>query len=302
MGMKKILSGFIGLIVLVLGFSSATLAQTHYQISSGTGFFVSMNGYVITNAHVVNGCEKAIIKGDMNRTVVDIIARDAQKDLALLRTDKMPQFAAPLRDNIDDLKAGDKALVMGYPGNHAITGEYSLVDTQVLDVVGPLGNPDSIQFGDSAQKGNSGGPLLDSSGNVIGVIVGKSEVYQIDPVSKQRINVRNSDLAISLSVLKTFLGQHGIYARDLVSSMNLSRDRIVDRAKYYIVNVQCAPDVAKEDPGLGDRIIHDLAQDPDPNGNMKSRVFQEPLPSEIIPPLPPAERNQMVIFDKNRDE
>lgn len=287
---------------------NASAQEVRYSISSGTGFFISMNGYVITNAHVVNGCDRAVVKSEeFKRTIVDVMATDKEKDLALLRTDKMPQFAAPLRDNISDLKVGDKALVMGYPGNHAITGDYALVDTDILDLAGPPGMPNTIQFNDSAQKGNSGGPLLDLSGNVIGVIMGKSETWRVDPVTKEKIDIRQSDVAISLDVLKNFLSSHGVYARDLVSAMDLSRDRIVDRAKYYIVNVQCAPDVSKESPELKDRILNDLATEPSsPDAYRTTPEAQDERPPEISPQIAPPPRsntsqNNVVVYDKNRD-
>lgn len=297
--LKKYLS--LSAVALILAIAQPAYAQkqVRYAISSGTGFFISMSGYLITNAHVVKGCDKAVIKGDMRRTVVDVVAIDPARDLALLQASFMPQYAAPLRDNIKELKAGNKALVMGYPGNHAITGDYALVDTEVLDVVGPLGDPHTIQFSDSAQKGNSGGPLLDLSGNVIGVVMGKSEVYRIDPVTKEKTNFQQSDVAISIRVLKEFLQAHGVYARDLISMMDLSRDRIVDRAKYYIVNVQCAPVESGMDPSTRDLIIQDLAREPAIEEYQSTPVIsrQEEMPSPI--PAEPAP-NGLVIYDRNK--
>jgi hypothetical protein len=285
----------IFIIFLLIPFLANAEDRGQFRVSSGTGFFVSNMGFIVTNKHVVEGCKNAVIKGNMPPETVEVVALDPSQDLALLRSSRAPLYAAPLRDNITDLKKEDAVLVMGYPGNSAMTGQYVLADAKVLALSGPLGEPDSIQFTDSVQQGNSGGPLLDTSGNVIGVIVAKSVVWQIDPVTNVKSNEQHSDVAISLNVLRNFLGQHGIYARDLISSLHLTRDRIEDQAKSYIVNVLCSPDDGNRSPVMENRILDELKKERFsqlqilPESNVDNPIIQTP-PSA----------NSMVVYDKRQ--
>ncbi len=256
------------LCALLLPAALSARNTTEFPVSSGTGFYVSNMGYVVTNKHVVEGCKRAVIRGAMSPEKVDVVATDPNHDLALLRSQRAPVYTAPLRYNIEDLKKGDPVLVMGYPGTSAATGEYRLTGATVLDVIGPLGDPDSIQFSDSVQQGNSGGPLLDKSGNVIGVIVAKSIVWEIDPITQIKQNEYHSDVAISLKVLRPFLERHGVYARDLTSVLNLTRDRIEDQAKSYIVNILCSPNDGTRTQRLDERILDELSK----QGNLSIRI------------------------------
>ncbi len=226
---------------LVLATSAhAGVVRQYFHVTSGTGFFVSNNGWAITNEHVVHGCDTVYLKGDsFQESQAEVRATDPEHDLALLFTPRMPVETAPLRDNIDALKAGDKVLVMGYPGDAGFTGHYQVVDAQMVDVHGPQNHPDWIQFSDAAQQGNSGGPLLDDSGNVLGVVVAKSQTFQVNPQNGEKTLVSKSDVAISLATVKDFLEQHGVYFRGVWSDTQLEDSHIENTAKDFIVNVQC---------------------------------------------------------------
>lgn len=229
-----------GLVLLSPPAHAQTVRTIHY--SSGTGFFVSMQGHVITNAHVVEHCNSNKVEV-RNKTIEhvegEVIATDQDVDLALIRTHASPPHLAALRDYGGAVKAGDEAIVMGFPEERAKTGIYKVVETNVIDTAGPQGEPKWLQFSDAARQGNSGGPLLDKSGNVVGVVTGKMTLTEYNAVGARTQVVKESDVAISLPYLRKFLEANHIYYRKMTSAIRLSTPYIEQQAQNYIVNVRC---------------------------------------------------------------
>ena len=74
------------------------------------------------------------------------------------------------------LRANDPVVIIGYPGESWRGHDPIVRSSTIIDMKGPTGEEKWVQFNDSAEQGNSGGPLLDSAGNVVGVVVAKSEL------------------------------------------------------------------------------------------------------------------------------
>src|SRR5690606_22511743 len=99
----------------------------------------------------------------------------------------------------------------------------------------PVDQEQWIQFDDSVQHGNSGGPLLDESGNVVGVVVGKMELYIPHGRNGRREVVQKSDVAINLHHLLRFLDRH-VVAYDFIGSYQpMLPSRMEENARQYIV-------------------------------------------------------------------
>lgn len=211
----------------------------YYSLSTGTGFFVSKYGYVVTNAHVVEDCQRITVQGSVKESEAELMDVDEDIDLALLKTDAIPPYVASIRSYGSRIGKGDGVLVIGYPGERALTGEYSVVDSEVVAVHGPGGEKKWLQFNDSAQKGNSGGPLLDISGNVVGVVTAKTSYYAYDTTAGGYAEKQGSDLAISLPYLEDFLEKNRVLVWKAFSDLNYNRVFIENKAKQYIVNIRC---------------------------------------------------------------
>ena len=208
-------------------------------VKSGTGFFVSKSGHIITNEHVVRGCDTVRIRGAVNDTNARVIKTDSAIDLALLRTGATPPRVAPIREARDEIRIGEPLLVIGYPEKHGQTGVSKLTHSKVIGQKGPLGGNQWVQFEDSARQGNSGGPLLDASGNVIGVVMGKAEIIRTNLANGQQEKVGNSDLAISLPYLWNFIEDEQVHTVTLSSSLQHSNGYLERMASEYIVNIHC---------------------------------------------------------------
>lgn len=222
--------------------ASPAFAATRYvTLSNGTGFFVTKDGYIVTNAHVVRQCTSLVRATGQVTADADIIARDDTMDLAILKARTYAPAFARLRYDSNSVAAKEPAVVMGYPGAAGASGQISFVKSHIIAPVGPGGEAHWVQFENAAQKGNSGGPLLDMSGNVMGVITGKTQTYRVPRTNNTApVKVAESDVAVNLATLKNFLNRHRV--RFQTSTSNLlffSDNRLQYDAKNYIVQLKC---------------------------------------------------------------
>lgn len=214
------------------------------QIITGTGFFVSNSGHIVTNQHVVDSCKEVELQGPFPKTTGKVIAVDEKYDLALIKTQQRARRIATIRHpDASKLKMDEPVLVMGYPMDSYMKGEYKVAESKIIGLKGPTEEPHWIQFSDSVQQGNSGGPLLDSSGNVAGVIVAKTELYTQRSANEPRRVISKSDVAIALPILMRFLDKHYVAYRFNGSYSFMMTKRVEEMARAYIVNVMCVKPV-----------------------------------------------------------
>jgi serine protease Do len=219
-------------------------AQKVTHFTSGTGFFIS-NNYIITNEHVVQGCKSITIRGAVQPGSARIQAIDKSSDLALLKTSANPERVAQLRGDDLPINQGEEVTVMGYPLDRGIRGDYLLKKAVITDPKDVYEGVTRVQFTDSVEKGNSGGPLLDDNGNVIGVVVGKMSFYLADATAENGVEpkpVKTSSMAISLDSLRNFLSRNNVYYRSDSTRYNYPDKWMEYKAKQYIVNVHCIKD------------------------------------------------------------
>ncbi len=196
-------------LLLMMGASPAIAQQRWVQYASGTGFYINKEGDFITNRHVVRGCESIAVRTPAGDRPATLVASDEKRDLAILRTQQTPDTVAPLRWNISDLRLGDTIYMYGFPGEVGAAGTATFVRTNLSAIHGPGGQAEWLQLQTPTQQGNSGGPVLDSSGNVIAVIFGRAEIYETgrnDNMPPKLIG--KSGVAITLAELQGFLQQH----------------------------------------------------------------------------------------------
>lgn len=243
MAWKRILWASMVAGALTLGSHFPAAAQQGmktYQVMSGTGFVVSNSGHIITNHHVIKGCTEVELQGALPKARAKVVAVDEQHDLALLKTQTRVRHIATIRHpDASALKLNEPVMVMGYPLDSYVKGEYKIASSRIIGLRGPENEPKWIQFSDSVQQGNSGGPLLDSSGNVAGVVVGKNYMYLQHGVNGRQELVGQSDIAIALPVLMRFLDRHYVAYRFNGSYSLVLASRIEKAAQNYIVNILC---------------------------------------------------------------
>lgn len=239
------------ILIFVFLFSGAVaVAQTntiYYKISSGTGFVVNNEGHVVTNAHVVRDCRAISILTAKGEEQAELVAADSDQDLAVLKTPYISPNVAPMRWNIDGLQVGDPVVVMGYPGAEGAFGQEAYKKTSVTSLRGPAGDAHFIQLKSVAAHGNSGGPVLDGSGNVIAVISGIAVTYHAGRDGKpEGAPVGQADVAITLAALRDFLRDHGVgFFESASSGIGYGDGVLHDTARHFIVPVRCIQDVER---------------------------------------------------------
>ena len=164
-------------------------------ILTGTGFFVAQNR-VVTNNHVVSGCTKAIqVRYPDGRSFTATISgQDATNDLVLLDTEMPNLSVASFR--FQPL-LGEAVATYGFPYSGILSPNFTSGDIAALS--GPRGDTRLLQTSTPIQPGNSGGPLLDSSGRVIGVVV--SQLNAMAMMQKDRSVPQNVNFAIQPSIV-----------------------------------------------------------------------------------------------------
>jgi S1-C subfamily serine protease len=200
--------------------------------STGSGFFVTHAGHLLTNAHVVRGCTIISVRGSGGQAAVaQVIALDQNGDLALLKLERRTETTAAFRIGRPP-RAGESAVVFGFPLSQLLASTGNVTTGVVTALAGPFDDPHQIQISAPVQPGNSGGPVLDASGYLIGVVVSKLNVVRGDVP-------QNVNFAIKASTAANFLDAHGIAYRSATGEKTLSIPDIVEQARDFSVQVLC---------------------------------------------------------------
>jgi S1-C subfamily serine protease len=137
--------------------------------SSGSGFFINNKGYFITNNHVVKGCKQSKITFKEESVDAEVVATDQTLDLALLKAKVKPRNYLNLSD--DPPEKLQKIYVAGYPFGKGLSDDLKLTQGIISSVKGYGDNSNQIQIDAAINSGNSGGPIVDEDGDLVGVAV-----------------------------------------------------------------------------------------------------------------------------------
>jgi serine protease Do len=141
--------------------------QRRYTTGQGSGFFISADGYAVTNYHVVNGAKTVEVATDDGKTYdAKVVGTDQRTDLALIKVDGRSDFPFVKMSDTPP-RIGDWVLAIGNPFGLSSTVTAGIVSARGRDIgSSPY---DFIQIDAPVNRGNSGGPAFDINGNVIGV-------------------------------------------------------------------------------------------------------------------------------------
>ncbi|MDA9582793.1 trypsin-like peptidase domain-containing protein [Amylibacter sp.] len=200
--------------------------------SSGSGFAVSPDGYVITNNHVIEGCQEVILHTKEKDIKTRVIAFDPQNDLALLKGDFQPKTVFALSNNRPELL--QDIYVAGYPFGNAISSSIKVTKGIVSSLTGIGNNFSNIQIDAALQSGNSGGPIIDDNGNVIAVAVSKLDAkYMLENFGSIP---ENTNFGIKSSVVKSILDSNDV-TRPNANQSEISKTKLgkmISSGTYYI--------------------------------------------------------------------
>ncbi len=205
--------------------------------SLGSGFFVSPAGHVLTNYHVVRGCTTTdVFDADMAKQTGRVVAVDERNDLALVETHATAKAVAQFSGN--GAKVGESSWVFGFPlvGLLASSGNFT---GGIVSALAGLDNDSRIlQISAPVQPGNSGGPLLDQSGDVIGIVVAKLNALGLAKITHDV--PQNVNFAIKAAIAMDFLEANNVAPKVSSNAKPLDQVAIAERAKSISVRIVCA--------------------------------------------------------------
>ena len=173
--------------------------------STGSGFHVSAKGHILTNAHVVRGCTEVRIPSVGS---VHVTAHEDSSDLALIQAPAATSHIIARFRQGRGIRPGAGVVVVGYPLRGLVASGASVSTGAVSALAGPGDDRRFIQISAPVQPGNSGGPVLDTAGNVVGVVVAKLDALE---VARSIGDIpQNVNFAVSAGSARAFLDDNGI--------------------------------------------------------------------------------------------
>jgi tetratricopeptide (TPR) repeat protein len=168
-----------------------------------------------------------------------LVARDEKNDLAVIRVTRH-NISAPLVAAFRDgaaVRAGDAVVALGYPLSWLLASTASLSVGNVSALAGLGDDSRYLQISAPVQPGNSGGPLLDASGHLIGIVTSKLNAARVARITGDI--PQNVNFALKAEVAKTFLDSKGIAYRIERSELQLAPADVGDNAGPFTVHIQC---------------------------------------------------------------
>lgn len=217
------------------------------SVQIGAGVVVSADGLVLTNSHVARGCDAlTILDAQRGRVAAALVDADVANDLALLRMDRKFPAVATFRRNAP-LQAGEAVTVVGFPLASVLGFEPNVTFGYVSATGGLRGDSTRFQISAPIHKGNSGGPILDQGGQVIGIVTAK-----LDALAVQK---RTGDLPQNISfgvrgeVAQAFLERHATNLQIADSGPKLENTEVAKIGREITVLVACRKKAPAAKPG-----------------------------------------------------
>jgi S1-C subfamily serine protease len=201
--------------------------------ASGTGFFVSYSGHIVTNYHVIQGCDENRLNFKGKEISSDVIAVDKTNDLAILKAEIKPPLVFSISD--EDAPLLEDIIIAGYPLGKRVSAAIKTSKGSITALAGFGDNYSEFQTDAALNQGNSGGPIINQKGNVVGVAVSNYG---------KKSGIESFNFGIKSSTLKTFAKSNGISFlpsnnRDL---SNKDLGKLITKGTIYL---ECFMTIAK---------------------------------------------------------
>ena len=204
----------------------------------GTGFVVSANGHIVTNYHVIDGCSdlKGNLPGEATM-VLRVVSSDANNDLALLQAPSTATFKEFARIRDRSIRSGDSVVAIGFPLHGLLTSDLTVTTGIVSSLSGMRNDTRFLQISAPVQPGNSGGPLFDTTGQIVGVVTAKIPALRI--IAATGSIPENINFAIKTGMLRDFLDNSVVPYQTAEPKGELKTTDIAGNARPYTMLISC---------------------------------------------------------------
>ena len=224
--------------------------------ASGSGFFISRKGHVITNQHIVSDCRKVTVGNNSKKQVTaNVLETDRRNDLALLRISNMQMASVETKSLIrklgikvvplatdglmrsEDVELGENVLVAGYPYGGVFSDDIKVNKGMVSGLRGMGDDTGQFQIDAAVQPGNSGGPIYDENGNIVGVVMARLNKMKLANVIGSI--PENANFGIKASAVRQFLTSSGLPTKWSSKSTSMSTNELAKIAEKQTLLVVC---------------------------------------------------------------
>jgi len=204
--------------------------------NNGTGFFITADGYLLTAYHAVKEASVLNVWTTGRLIPAQLVRFDATNDIALLKLDGLKVVALPIISS-RNVRTGLDVFTLGFPNIQLQGTEVKYTQGHISSLTGAGNDPRLFQISVPVQPGNSGSPLLDEQGRVIGVVIAK-----LDEISTARATgtlPQNVNYALKSSIVLSFLESFPELSGRLEQTRNngLNREQVVKQSGNAVVMV-----------------------------------------------------------------
>lgn len=210
-------------------------AQGPHIFATGSGFYVTRSGYLVTNNHVVAQCNEVRVTVGEKGIPAKVVATDPDRDLALVLASQPVQEAVIFR--ADAPRLGENVVVVGFPLSGLLSSDAIVTSGIVSALAGARNDRRQLQISAPMQPGNSGGPLFDPSGHIVGVAVASLSTMRLAQATGAI--PENINFAVKGDEAKQFLAEHNVKIETAPAGKELSVAAIADQALKVTVRLEC---------------------------------------------------------------
>ncbi|MCB9958267.1 MAG: trypsin-like peptidase domain-containing protein [Rhodospirillaceae bacterium] len=201
---------------------------------SGTGFCISRDGFFLTNEHVIRDGRRFTARNNRMEAALRVAFADPINDLALLQAERAVGEPTAFRDSLH-LDPGEDVVTVGYPLSGLLGSNAQVTTGAISALTGTANDSRVLQFTAPVQTGNSGGPLFDAYGLVVGIVSHKLNAEQIHRITGDI--PQNVNFAVKGAVARAFLLAAGIEPPTADIGSRQSAAAIASAARDRVVQV-----------------------------------------------------------------
>jgi S1-C subfamily serine protease len=197
--------------------------------SSGTGFIINQQGHIVTNNHVVKDCSAIWVENKSETFNAVLLHSNENDDIAILQTHDVDKNIAFTKFS-ERISTGQNVAAFGFPFGDELGNELKITKGNISAMGGIKGDKRFLQFTAPIQPGNSGGPLLDEYGFVVGM----------NTASLRGTQYQNINFAIKGTEIQSFLGKKRIpFDIGVKGKLKLKTEDLVTQANRFTFQIKC---------------------------------------------------------------